>query len=118
MLLGFLKKLYIHSRMILRTCQYKILARDNGTLFPVSFLLSQLNYARYYLPRLFPDLKEKVVFIDDDCIVQGTEMMSHQCLSLVGFLSISMLMDSGKYSMAINFALWIMVELKILFLFI
>jgi lipopolysaccharide biosynthesis glycosyltransferase len=32
---------------------------------------SPLNYARYYLPKLFPNLKEKVVFIDDDCIVQG-----------------------------------------------
>ncbi|CAG5132519.1 unnamed protein product [Candidula unifasciata] len=30
-----------------------------------------LNYARYYLPRLFPKLKERVVFIDDDCIVLG-----------------------------------------------
>ncbi|KAK3802670.1 hypothetical protein RRG08_001933 [Elysia crispata] len=32
---------------------------------------SPLNYARYYLPKLFPALKEKIVFIDDDCIVQG-----------------------------------------------
>lgn len=30
-----------------------------------------LNYARYYLPRLFPDLKGRILFIDDDCIVQG-----------------------------------------------
>ncbi|GFO13210.1 glycosyltransferase 8 domain-containing protein 1-like [Plakobranchus ocellatus] len=35
---------------------------------------SPLNYARYYLPRLFPDLKERIVFIDDDCIVQGDIM--------------------------------------------
>ncbi|XP_059163725.1 glycosyltransferase 8 domain-containing protein 1-like [Physella acuta] len=32
---------------------------------------SPLNYARYYLPKLFPLLKEKIIFIDDDCIVQG-----------------------------------------------
>lgn len=31
---------------------------------------SPLNYARYYLPKLFPDLK-RIVFIDDDAIVQG-----------------------------------------------
>ncbi|KAK3594972.1 hypothetical protein CHS0354_019892 [Potamilus streckersoni] len=30
-----------------------------------------LNYARYYLPRLFPDLNGKVIFIDDDSIVQA-----------------------------------------------
>lgn len=35
---------------------------------------SPLNYARYYLPKLFPTLKGKVVFIDDDCIVQGDIM--------------------------------------------
>ncbi|BFZ07580.1 hypothetical protein BsWGS_10619 [Bradybaena similaris] len=32
---------------------------------------SPLNYARYYLPKLFPNLKDRVVFIDDDCIVLG-----------------------------------------------
>jgi len=32
---------------------------------------SALNYARYYLPKLFPDLKQRIVFVDDDCIVQG-----------------------------------------------
>ncbi|XP_005097020.1 glycosyltransferase 8 domain-containing protein 1 [Aplysia californica] len=32
---------------------------------------SPLNYARYYLPRLFPKLKERIIFLDDDCIVQG-----------------------------------------------
>ncbi|CAG2244308.1 Glycosyltransferase 8 domain-containing protein 2,Glycosyltransferase 8 domain-containing protein 1 [Mytilus edulis] len=30
-----------------------------------------LNYARYYLPKLFPDIKGRVLFIDDDSIVQG-----------------------------------------------
>ncbi|KAL5014319.1 hypothetical protein ScPMuIL_008589 [Solemya velum] len=30
-----------------------------------------LNYARYYIPRLFPNLTGRVVFVDDDCIVQG-----------------------------------------------
>ncbi|KAK6175615.1 hypothetical protein SNE40_014036 [Patella caerulea] len=30
-----------------------------------------LNYARYYLPKLFPTLNGKIIFIDDDCIVQG-----------------------------------------------
>ncbi|XP_041377971.1 glycosyltransferase 8 domain-containing protein 2-like [Gigantopelta aegis] len=34
-------------------------------------LASPLNYARYYLPKLFPKLSEKIIFIDDDCIVQG-----------------------------------------------
>nr|KAG5710080.1 hypothetical protein BaRGS_030156 [Batillaria attramentaria] len=34
-------------------------------------LASPMNYARYYLPRLFPNIKGRVVFIDDDCIVQG-----------------------------------------------
>lgn len=33
-------------------------------------LANPLNYARYYLPQLFPDLR-RIVFIDDDCIVQG-----------------------------------------------
>ncbi|KAK7501817.1 hypothetical protein BaRGS_00006903 [Batillaria attramentaria] len=33
-------------------------------------LASPMNYARYYLPRLFPNIKGRVVFIDDDCIVQ------------------------------------------------
>ena len=31
----------------------------------------QLNYARYYLPRLFPNIEGRVIYIDDDCIVQG-----------------------------------------------
>lgn len=30
-----------------------------------------LNYARYYMPRLFPDLHGRIIFIDDDAIVQG-----------------------------------------------
>lgn len=34
-------------------------------------LASPLNYARYFLPELFPNLKGKIVFIDDDCVVQG-----------------------------------------------
>ncbi|KAK6997795.1 Glycosyltransferase 8 domain-containing protein 1 [Biomphalaria glabrata] len=34
-------------------------------------LASPLNYARYYLPRLFPDINDRIVYIDDDCIVQG-----------------------------------------------
>ena len=36
----------------------------------ILYLMLQLNYARYYLPKLFPDLK-RIVFIDDDAIVQG-----------------------------------------------
>lgn len=34
-------------------------------------LANPLNYARYYLPRLFPHIEGRVVYIDDDCIVQG-----------------------------------------------
>ncbi|VDI23066.1 Hypothetical predicted protein [Mytilus galloprovincialis] len=34
-------------------------------------LAKPLNYARYYLPKLFPDIKGRVLFIDDDSIVQG-----------------------------------------------
>lgn len=34
-------------------------------------LARPLNYARYFLPQLFPDLSGRIVFIDDDCIVQG-----------------------------------------------
>ncbi|KAL8571961.1 hypothetical protein ACOMHN_026173 [Nucella lapillus] len=30
-----------------------------------------INYARYYLPRLLPHVKGRVVYLDDDCIVQG-----------------------------------------------
>ena len=30
-----------------------------------------MNYARYFIPQLFPDLSGRIVFIDDDCIVQG-----------------------------------------------
>lgn len=32
---------------------------------------SQLNYARFYLPRLLPSVKGRIVYVDDDCIVQG-----------------------------------------------
>ena len=39
--------------------------------FNVYLLFLQLNYARYYLPKLFPDLKGRIIFIDDDSIVQG-----------------------------------------------
>ncbi|WAR14504.1 GL8D1-like protein [Mya arenaria] len=31
----------------------------------------KMNYARYYFPQLFPDLHGRIVFIDDDSIVQG-----------------------------------------------
>ncbi|KAK7093286.1 glycosyltransferase 8 domain-containing protein 1-like [Littorina saxatilis] len=34
-------------------------------------LANPLNYARYYLPKLFPNIEGRVVYIDDDCIVQG-----------------------------------------------
>ncbi|KAL4221725.1 hypothetical protein ACF0H5_019980 [Mactra antiquata] len=34
-------------------------------------LARPLNYARYYLPQLFPDLHGRIIFIDDDAIVQG-----------------------------------------------
>ncbi|XP_046375843.2 glycosyltransferase 8 domain-containing protein 1-like isoform X1 [Haliotis rufescens] len=34
-------------------------------------LASPMNYARYYLPQLFPKLRSRIIFIDDDCIVQG-----------------------------------------------
>ncbi|XP_064611122.1 glycosyltransferase 8 domain-containing protein 1-like [Liolophura sinensis] len=34
-------------------------------------LASPLNYARFYLPRLLPNVKGRIVYIDDDCIVQG-----------------------------------------------
>ncbi|XP_060579357.1 glycosyltransferase 8 domain-containing protein 1-like [Ruditapes philippinarum] len=34
-------------------------------------LARPLNYARYYIPQLFPDLSGRIIFIDDDCIVQG-----------------------------------------------
>lgn len=33
-------------------------------------LATPINYARYYLPRLLPNVHGRVVFIDDDCIVQ------------------------------------------------
>lgn len=36
------------------------------------FPLQQLNYARYFLPELFPNLHGRFVFLDDDVIVQGT----------------------------------------------
>lgn len=32
---------------------------------------SPLNYARLYFPRIFPDLKGRIIFIDSDTIVQG-----------------------------------------------
>lgn len=34
-------------------------------------LATPLNYARYYIPQLFPDLTGRILYIDDDCIVQG-----------------------------------------------
>ncbi|XP_029643563.1 glycosyltransferase 8 domain-containing protein 1 [Octopus sinensis] len=34
-------------------------------------LSNPLNYARFYLPKLFPNLKKRVIYIDSDCIVQG-----------------------------------------------
>ncbi|KAK3109025.1 hypothetical protein FSP39_021414 [Pinctada imbricata] len=34
-------------------------------------LASPLNYARYYLPQLMPTLKGRIIYVDDDCIVQG-----------------------------------------------
>lgn len=30
-----------------------------------------LNYARFYIPHLFPDLNGKIIYIDNDCIVQS-----------------------------------------------
>lgn len=30
-----------------------------------------MNFARFYLPRLFPDYNGKMVYLDDDIIVQG-----------------------------------------------
>ncbi|GAB1606060.1 glycosyltransferase 8 domain-containing protein 1-like [Argonauta hians] len=34
-------------------------------------LSNPMNYARYYLPKLFPDLKTRVIYLDSDIIVQG-----------------------------------------------
>nr|AYH91788.1 glycosyltransferase 8 domain-containing protein 1-like protein [Pomacea canaliculata] len=34
-------------------------------------LANPVNYARYYLPELFPNILGRIVYIDDDCIVQG-----------------------------------------------
>ncbi|XP_021353559.1 glycosyltransferase 8 domain-containing protein 1-like isoform X2 [Mizuhopecten yessoensis] len=34
-------------------------------------LASPMNFGRYYLPRLFPDFHGRVLYIDDDSIVQG-----------------------------------------------
>lgn len=34
-------------------------------------LAKPMNYARYYLPRLLPDVKGRILYIDDDSIVQG-----------------------------------------------
>ncbi|XP_060069303.1 glycosyltransferase 8 domain-containing protein 2-like [Ylistrum balloti] len=34
-------------------------------------LASPLNFGRYYLPQLFPDLHGRMLYIDDDSIVQG-----------------------------------------------
>ncbi|CAC5376859.1 Glycosyltransferase 8 domain-containing protein 1 [Mytilus coruscus] len=42
-------------------------------------LAKPLNYARYYLPKLFPDIKGRVLFIDDDSIVQVS--FSSECSS-------------------------------------
>ena len=42
----------------------------------------QLNYARYYMPRLFPHIDGRVVYIDDDCIVQGNYLLDKECSSL------------------------------------
>ena len=44
---------------------------DIFVLTYTSFLYFQLNYARYYLPQLLPEVKGRVIYIDDDCIVQG-----------------------------------------------
>lgn len=33
-------------------------------------LAKPLNYARYYIPQLFPEIKDRIIFIDDDSIVQ------------------------------------------------
>ena len=55
----------------LRNKKNNILVRTlNKGLLYLIYLMLQLNYARYYLPKLFPDLK-RIVFIDDDAIVQG-----------------------------------------------
>ncbi|XP_062505661.1 glycosyltransferase 8 domain-containing protein 1-like isoform X2 [Corticium candelabrum] len=34
-------------------------------------LKSPLNYARFYIPYLLPDFNGRLIYIDDDCIVQG-----------------------------------------------
>lgn len=54
----------------------------------VAIFFFQLNYARYYLPKIFPNLKERVVFIDDDCIVQGNASFGicMPCLILLLFI--------------------------------
>ncbi len=31
----------------------------------------QLNYARYYIPDIFPEIKDVFVFLDDDVVVTG-----------------------------------------------
>lgn len=47
-----------------------------------SFLfLSQLTFARFYLPVLVPSAK-KAIYMDDDVIVQGTKDCHHWCCSL------------------------------------
>lgn len=43
--------------------------------------LSQLTFARFYLPVLVPSAK-KAIYMDDDVIVQGTKDCHHQCCSL------------------------------------
>lgn len=39
------------------------------------FASLQMNYARFYYSELFPDLHGKVLHIDDDCIIQGKDVM-------------------------------------------
>jgi len=34
-----------------------------------------MNYARYFYTEYFPDLHGSVIHIDDDCVVQGTNVM-------------------------------------------
>ena len=41
--------------------------------------LFQVNFARMYLPRLLRELHGKVIYIDTDCIVQGTAIVACCC---------------------------------------
>ena len=53
------------------TCFYHI---TSEFIFPF-----QVNFARMYLPRLLQELHGKVIYIDTDCIVQGTAVITSCC---------------------------------------